>query len=148
MQLRALAVLIMLTGCLCVPAAAEDRGTPDEARAMAIKAARYLKDVGPETAFTAFGVKDGPWHDRDLWVFVWDTDGKCLFSGATPALIGKTLIDLKDADGTSMVRDFIAVSDAGWTRFKWLDPVTHKLSSKTAYIVAVGNLRVGVGAYQ
>ena len=38
--------------------------TPDEAKAMAMKAADYLKSSGPEKAFPAFSAKDGPWHDR------------------------------------------------------------------------------------
>ncbi|MGD0430757.1 MAG: cache domain-containing protein [Acetobacteraceae bacterium] len=148
MTLYRLAVVIMLTSLLGTAALAGERGTPEEAKAMAIKAAQYLRESGPAAAFAAFDAKDGPWHDRDLWVFVWNTDGKCMFSGATPALIGKTMIDLADADGTPMVRNFIAVNDAGWTDFKWMDPTTHKISGKTAYIVAVGNMRVGVGAYK
>jgi cytochrome c len=143
-----LAIIIMLISLPGAAALAGERGTPDEAKAMAIKAAQYLRESGPVAAFAAYGAKDGPWHDRDLWVFVWDTNGKCVFSGATPALIGKTMIDLMDADGTPMVRNFIAVSDAGWTDFKWMDPITHKISGKTAYIVAVGDMRVGVGAYK
>jgi signal transduction histidine kinase len=148
MKLWRLLVFVMLASLLGVAAHAGDRGTPEEAKAMAIKAAEYLKQAGPETAFSAFNTKDAAWHDRDLWVFVWNTDGKCLFSGASPALIGKTLPDLKDADGIPMVRNFIAVKDAGWTDFKWLDPITRQISAKTAYIIAVGDMRVGVGAYK
>jgi signal transduction histidine kinase len=148
MQLGRLLVFVLFAGLLGAPAQAGDRGTPEEAKAMAIKAAAYLKQAGPEQAFAAFDVKDSAWHDRDLWVFVWDTDGKCLFSGATPALTGKTLLDLNDADGTPMVRNFIAIKDAGWTDFKWMDPVTHQISAKTAYIIAVGDMRIGVGAYK
>ena len=49
--------------------------TPDEAKAMAIKAAEYLKVVGPDKAFPEFDAKDGPWHDRDLYVYVLDDTG-------------------------------------------------------------------------
>ncbi len=149
MKLRPLLILPVLTMLLVGGSAlAGDRGTPEEAKAMAIKAAALVQADGLDKAKAAFAQADGPFHDRDLWVFIWNTEGTCVFSGATPSLMGKTLIDLKDADGTPMVRDYIAVKDAGWTHFKWMDPVTKKIAPKTAYIIAVGDLRIGVGAYQ
>jgi cytochrome c len=54
---------------------AAGQATPAEAKAMAIKAAEYLKAVGPEKAFPEFNAKDGPWRDRDLYVFVDDSKG-------------------------------------------------------------------------
>src|SRR4051812_18894501 len=54
---------------------AAGQASPDEAKAMAIKAAEYLKSVGPEKALPAFTAKEGPWHDRDLYVTVEDADG-------------------------------------------------------------------------
>jgi signal transduction histidine kinase len=139
---------IMLTALFGGVALASDRGTPDEAKAMAVKAAALVQSEGIEKATGSFSQQDGPFHDRDLWVFVWNADGKCVFSGATPTLIGKTMIDMKDADGTPMVRNFIAIKDAGWTDFRWMDPISQTIQPKTAYIVAVGDMRVGVGAYK
>jgi cytochrome c len=148
MKLRPLLILPMLAMLLGGVALAGDRGTPEEAKAMAIKAAALVQTDGLDKAKATFAQPEGAFHDRDLWVFIWNTEGTCVFSGATPSLMGKTLIDLKDADGTPMVRGFIAVKDAGWTHFKWMDPMTKKIAPKTAYIISVGDLRIGVGAYE
>jgi hypothetical protein len=45
---------------------AAGQATPDDAKAMAVKAAEYLKAVGPDKAFPDFDAKEGTWHDRDL----------------------------------------------------------------------------------
>ena len=55
---------------------ASGQATPDEAKAMAIKAAAYLQSAGPEKAFPEFDAKDGPWHDRDLYVTVQNSPGR------------------------------------------------------------------------
>jgi len=79
---------------------------------------------------------------------VYDQTGKCVSHGANAALIGKSLIDLKDIDGTPIIRNLVAVQDTGWVDYKWPHPVTKKIEPKTTYVVRVGDYRVGVGAYK
>lgn len=140
--------LAMLIGPLAAPAFAEDRASPDEAKAMAIKAAAYLKSAGSETAFAAFDAKDGPWHDRDLYVFVDDPTGKMLAHGGNLAFVGKSVGGMRDVDGKLMFQEMSAVKDAGWVEYKWQDPVTKAIEPKTTYIVRMGDYIVGVGAYK
>ena len=137
-----LAVLV-----LPVPTWANGQATPDEAKAMAVKAAEYLKSVGPEKAFPEFNSKDGPWHDRDLYVTVLDPKGVDVVHGNNPGLIGKSLIDLKDVDGKPFIREMVAIKDAGWVNFKWQNPLTKAVEPKTSYEARVGDYVVGVGAY-
>ncbi|HET7880486.1 MAG TPA: cache domain-containing protein, partial [Acetobacteraceae bacterium] len=126
---------------------AAGQATPDEAKVMAIKAADYLKSVGPEKAFPEFDAKDGPWHDRDLYVIVQDNKGVMVAHGTTAALIGKSTLDLKDVDGKPFNRETQAIQDAGWIEFKWQNPLTKTVEPKKQYIVRVGDYLVGVGAY-
>jgi cytochrome c len=126
---------------------AAGQATPDEAKAMALKAADYLKSVGSVKAFAEFSAKDGPWHDRDLYVSVQDSKGVMLAHGTNPGLIGKSLIDLKDVDGKAFTREMVAITDTGWVTFKWQNPLTKAVEMKTAYEVRVGDYIVGVGAY-
>lgn len=70
-MLRLFALLVL--SLLSVPSFASDRATVDDAKAMAVKAALFLKDNGSEKAFPAFQAKDNEWHDRDLYVFVRDS---------------------------------------------------------------------------
>ena len=115
---------------------------------MAVKAAQYLKEAGPDTAFAAFNDKAGPWHDRDLYVFVNDESCKTLAHGGNQALIGKTLAALKDVEGKPFIQDIAAVKDAGWVDYKWQNPVTKVIEPKVTYVVRVGQYSVGVGAYK
>lgn len=133
---------------LFAPAAfAQDTGTPDEAKAMATRAADLLRTQGPDAAFAEFN-KGAAFHDRDLYVMVYDQTGKCVSHGANAGLIGKPLINLKDIDGTPIIRELVAIEDAGWVDYKWPHPVTKKIEPKTTYVVRVGEYRVGVGAYK
>ena len=115
---------------------------------MAIKAAAYLKSVGPEKAFPEFDAKDGVWHDRDLYVTVQDSKGVMVAHGTNPGLVGKSLIDLRDVDGKLFEREMIAVTDTGWVSFKWQNPLSKAIEPKTMYEIRVGNYLVGVSAHQ
>ncbi len=138
-------VVALFTGAVAMAAA--ERGTPDEAKAMAIKAAQYLKEVGPEKAFAAFDAKDGPWHDRDLYVFVQDEAYTVRAHGTIPALIGKSFPDLKDVEGKPFTKLQQEIKTEGWVEYKWQDPITKTVRPKKTYVVRVGEFTVAVGAY-
>ena len=143
-----LPLLVVGSALLLAPVAhAAGQATPDEAKAMAIKAAEYLKSVGPEKAFPEFSAKGGSWHDRDLYVSVQDAKGVTLAHGDSPALIGKSMLDIKDVDGKPFMREKLAITDAGWVSYKWRNPLTQVVEPKTQYVVRVGDYIVAVGAY-
>ncbi len=143
-----LSVLVVGSTLFLTPVAqAAGQATPDDAKALAVKAAEHLKSVGPDKAFQEFGVKDGPWHDRDLYVTVLDTQGVMVAHGTNAGLVGKSMIDLKDVDGKAFNRDVIATKDTSWVTFKWQNPLTKAVEPKSQYTVHVGDYFVGVGAY-
>ncbi|MGH6868559.1 MAG: cache domain-containing protein, partial [Methylocella sp.] len=104
---------------LSTTAMAEEHATRDEAKAMTVRAAEFLKANGPEKAFAAFNDPHGPFRDRDLYVVVQNREGMIEAHGTTPALVGKNLSDLKDVDGKAFVKEIIAVETAGWVNYKW-----------------------------
>ncbi len=128
-------------------ARAGDAGSPDEAKAMAVRAGELLKSEGPAKAFPKFE-KGTAFHDRDLCLMVYDQSGTRVSHGANPALIGKTLINLQDTDGKYLIKDLVAVRDAGWVDYMCPNPITKKVGPKTTYVVHVGDYFVGVGAYK
>jgi hypothetical protein len=131
-----------------VPAAhGAGQATPDEAKAMAINAADYIKSVGPDKAFPAFTETEGQWHDRDLYVTVTDTKGMLLAHGNNPGLVGHSVIDLKDVDGKAFIRDSVNLQDQGWIDYKWQNPVSKAVEPKAGYYIHIGDYVVGVGAY-
>jgi cytochrome c len=141
------AAILVLALFVSQAAQAADRATPDEAKAMAVKAAAFLKENGPDKAFPAFD-KDPAWRDRDLYVFVQNNSGVVEAHGANAALIGKTLLNLKDVDGKPFVQEMVAVKDAAWVDYKWQNPETKTIDPKTSYVIRVGDYTVGVGAYK
>ncbi len=139
--------LILAVSMIVPPAFAGNAGTPAEAKAMAISAANLLQTKGPEVAFPEFD-KGAAFHNRDLYVMVFNQAGTCVAHGANAALIGKSLINLKDSDGVYMVKEIVAVKNTGWVNYDWPDPATNKIAAKTTYVVHVGKYFVGVGAYK
>lgn len=129
-------------------ALAAGQGTPDEAKAMALKAADYLKANGPEKAWATFNASGGNFHDRDLYVFAQDNDCNMMANGANSALVGKNICALKDVDGKSFTRDISGVKDQAWVDYKWQNPTSKAVEPKTAYVIRVGDYVVGVGAYK
>lgn len=133
---------------LSLSAQAADRGTPDEAKAMCEKAAAFINENGLEAAKTAFQTAGAPWHDRDLYVFVFDQKGITLAHGAKESLVGRDLTKLRDVDGKLFLKEIVSVQDKGWVDYKWQNPVTNKVEPKTSYVINTGDYIVGVGAYK
>ena len=143
-----LALLVSIAVAFGPSARAANHASPDEAKAMAIKAADFLKQNGPEKAFAAFDAPGGAFHDRDLYVFVQNNAGIVQAHGANSALIGKNLMSIKDVDGKPFVQQICAVKDTAWIDYKWQDPQTKMVEPKTSYVIRVGDYVVGVGAYK
>jgi cytochrome c len=142
--------ILMLAGSQLAATAASN-GTADEAKALIDKAAKLLTAEGSEKAFPAFDDPTGAFVDRDLYVFVLNYDGVTVAHGANKALIGKSLLNLKDADGKAFIQDIIALSKdkgEGWVDYKWPNPTTKKVEGKSSFIKKVGDLIIGVGIYK
>ncbi len=133
-----------------VAALAGDRGTADEAKALADRAVAYMKDVGPEKAFAAFDDPKGQFVDRDLYVFVRSMDGNTVAHGANMGMIGHTNLSLRDADGKLYNKEMIDLASSkgsGWVDYRWVNPVDKKIEPKSSYIERAGDYVVGVGFY-
>jgi cytochrome c len=132
-------------------AAAGKHGTAAEAEAMVKKAVNYYKANGRDKAFAEFNNLKGQFVRGDLYVMVYDLNGKNLAHGANSKMIGKDLIDLKDADGKAFVKERVEIAKEkgkGWQDYKWTNPVTHKIEEKTAYFVKIDDVIICCGAYK
>lgn len=136
---------------LQVPAFAADHGTPAEATAMVKKAIEYIKANGKEKAYAEFNNPKGAFRDRDLYIFVYDMNGVTQAHGTNPKMIGKNLMELKDADGTYIVKTFVEVAKTkgkGWIDYKWPNPVSKAIEAKSSYIEKHDDVLVGAGVYK
>jgi cytochrome c len=140
--------------CLSVglnAAMAADAGTKDEAVALVKKAVELIKAGGTEAAFAEFSDPQGKFVDRDLYIVVYDMDGKCQAHGANPKMIGRDLIDNKDVDGKEFVKERVAMMKAGttgWQDYKFRNPVTNQIEPKSMYLERYKDLIIGCGVYK
>lgn len=147
-RLLCAAILGLMLGA---PALAADQGTAAEAEAMVKKAVAFIKANGPEKAYEEF-THGKQFKDRDLYIIVYDLNGKNLAQGANPKLVGKDLIGLKDPDGKPLIKMFVDLAKEkgkGWVEgYKFLNPVTQKIENKAMYLERVGDTLVGCGIYK
>jgi signal transduction histidine kinase len=141
----------MLAAMLAGSAFADEMGTPDEAKAMSLKARMAVNEMGRDKAFAAFADPDGDFRDRDLYVFCVDMDGVLIAQPIKPELVGKNLYNF-DKYGDLLFQDMIALakeSGEGWVDYKWPHPGSDEIRAKTSYIATNDEgFLCGVGAYK
>lgn len=147
---RAAALTLLASATL---AFAQERGTPDEAKALVEKGLAHAKAVGPEKAFADFSDKDsGKWVSKDLYIVVLKFDGTILAHGVNKGLLGKNLIDVKDPDGKYFSREMIEAGKkgGGWTDYSFTDPVTKKIAAKSSFSKSIPGFEgiIAVGIYK
>ena len=143
----------LLAGALLLSGAARagDQGTAAEAEAMVKRAVAFIKSNGADKAYEEF-TNGKSFKDRDLYIVVYDLNGKNLAQGANPKLVGKELIGLKDPDGKPLIKMFVDLAKEkgkGWVEgYKFLNPVSQKIEGKAMYLERVGDTLVGCGIYK
>lgn len=150
--MRILALILLAAMAFPQPAAAAEYGTRAEAVAMVKRVQAMFKADGVNATFKAVNDKSvASFHDRDLYPFIYDMKGTCVAHGARPALVGKSLIDLKDQDGKYLIREMLRLAEGpgnGWVDYKWPNPLTNKIEDKSSYVEKMGDYFVGVGVYR
>jgi cytochrome c len=125
-------------------------GTKDEAVGMVKKAIEFIKVNGNDKAFAEISNPKGQFVDRDLYVVVYDMNGKCLAHGANEKMVGRDLIDNKDVDGKEFMKERVEMmkkQSTGWQNYKFRNPVSNQIEPKTMYLERSGDLIVGCGVY-
>jgi signal transduction histidine kinase len=148
-----LAVLVI--GCVLVAgagvAAAADAGSKDEAVALVKKAIGFMQANGADKAYAEFSNPKGQFVDRDLYIVIYDINGKCLAHGANVKMIGRDLMDNKDVDGKEFVKERVEMmkkQPSGWQDYKFRNPTSNQVEPKSMYIERVNDVIVGCGIYK
>ena len=144
--------LTAMAMALSFPAWANKDATKDDAVAMVKKGIAFIKANGSDKGYAEVSSKTGSFIDRDLYLVVYDLDGKCLAHGANPKQIGRDLIDLTDIDGKYFVKDRVAMVKAkpagAWQEYKFTNPVSKRIEPKAMYCEKLGETAVCGGVYQ
>jgi len=121
--------------CSAVLAGAEDRATKKEAEAMVKKAVTHYKKNGDKT-FSDFTAPSTAFVSKDLYIVVYDMNGKCVAHGQNAKQAGKDLIGIKDPDGKAFVKERVELAKSKgsfWQDYKFTDPLTRKIHPKQTY---------------
>jgi signal transduction histidine kinase len=141
-----LAALTVIT-----PAQAANNATKDEAIAMVKKAVVYIKDQGVDKAYQEISNRTGQFVDRDLYVVVYQLDGKVLAHGGNVKFVGKDMSDAQDVDGKFFVKERIELAQkqaSFWQDYKFVNPVEKKVEPKQMYCERLENTAVCGGIYK
>lgn len=137
----------VLAGGLGSAMAADEYGTPAEAKAMLEKAVAAVKQ-DESKALEMFTKGEGGFKEKDLYPFCAGPDGNFT---AHPKLVGKSLADLEDKSGKKFGQKIMSEAEAGkisevtymWPRPGGTDPV-----EKVAYVTKVEDQVCAVGYYK
>src|SRR5471032_154681 len=135
-------------------AGAAEKGTADEAVAMVKKAGEFLKKNGKEKAYAEFNNPKGQFIQKDLYIFTFlaNGDGVELANGANAKLVGKNVLEMRDADGKFLIKDILALGmgkeGKGWVDYKWPNPSTGTVDGKRTYVERVEDVVIGCGIYK
>ncbi|MDA1101589.1 MAG: cache domain-containing protein [Proteobacteria bacterium] len=125
-------------------------GTPLEAKALAEKAAAHLAEVGLGKAFSDFMTPQSGFMPYDLYVFVFDGEGRMWVNGRFPGLIGSNITEARDSTGRNYLLEAMRRAErdgAAWVEYQWYNPCSGRPMAKSSHIVRAGGFFIGVGAY-
>ena len=147
--LGAVLVIGLLAGGL-TSAAAEDRGTADEAKAMVARAIGLYREKGAAAAFAIMNSPDGGFRDHDLYIFAYGPDRKVVVQAADPTRIGLDGDSVRDADGKPYGTESMAAAtpEGVWVDYKRANPATGKVEQKSSWLVRVDGYVFGCGIYK
>ncbi len=128
------------------------QGSPEEARALAEKAAALIKKVGLEQANTDFHNPSSPFIDRDLYIVGFDRGGIYHTFGTLPDRVRKTVFEVPGLDGKSLLRKAwqkIDEENGGWIDYEVINPAKGQVEPKTTYLIPIDSQRlIACGVYR
>jgi cytochrome c len=141
-----------LAALTLVPLAHADKhATKDEAVAMVKNAVAYIKGQGADNAYKEISNRTGKFVDGDLYVVVYQLDGKVLAHGGNAKFVGKDMSDAQDVDGKFFVKERIELAQkqaSFWQDYKFVNPVEKKVEPKQMYCERLENTAVCGGIYK
>lgn len=147
---RAILVLSLAAGAIAAPAQASEPSEKD-AIAMVEKGAAFMKTAGKDSMIKRINAKDPDFLQGSLYLTMRDAKGVILANPVNPAMIGKDLVDVPDADGKLFRREILELArhkGKGWVDYKFKHPTSGKVEAKTSYIQLVGDVTLEAGIYK
>lgn len=115
------------------------QGSPDEAQALAERAAALIRECGLEGALPQLHAQDNSFVDRDLCVFGVDRQGHFQFMTLDPGRTGSPIPMLTSVDGHLFQEALWRAAETGqsWVEYESCDPETLHMSVKMAHVIPI-----------
>ena len=150
---RNLAVLTLAT-LVAFPVVAQTR---DQAKAFVKQAVDFAKKNPKEKFLEEVSSPKGQFHfnkgqNNDLYIFVYDVEGKVMAHGVRRELVGVNRWASKDPDGKPWIQDWTALvkeKGNGWIEYKELNPAqNNKVMKKASFVELFNGMVIGAGIYE
>ena len=128
---------------------AQERANQAEAEAMVAKGVAAVQ-ADSAKAYADITAPSKTYVDRDLYLVVYDLNGKCLAHGQNPKQVGKELIKLRDPDGKLFVKERVDLANekgSFWQDYKFTDPLTKTVKAKKMFCQKASDVVVCGGVY-
>jgi signal transduction histidine kinase len=120
----------------------------DDAKAMVDQAVALVASKGAEAAAKEFNA-GGQWHQSGRYVVAVQYDGTMIAHSAVPQIVGKNMMNAKDAAGKEFVKETIAAVKAkgdNQMELRWANPDTKKIQDAVFVTRAVPGANIYVGS--
>ncbi len=148
---KIITVLLMNLFIVSLAFAAGQTDQAKVAKTMVDEAVSFFNANGKEKALAEFSNPKGKFNKGEFYVFVYDLNATIIAHPVNPKLIGKSLIDVPDADGKLFRREIAELAKtkgSGWVDYKYKNPVSHKIEDKTTLVQKVGDVINSCGIYK
>ena len=145
---------LTLATLVALPLAAQTR---DQAKAFVKQAVDFAKKNPKEKFLEEVSGVKGQFHfnkgqNFDLYIFVYDQEGKVLAHGARRELVGQVRWTAKDPDGKPWIQDWtklVKEKGSGWIEYKELNPAqNNKVMRKASFVELHNGMIIGAGIYE
>jgi len=112
-------------------------GGSEEAKGFVMKATSFLKANGKERTLAELNNPKGQFVKGEVYVVALDLNATVLAHPINPKIVGINVLDVPDPDGKMFRREIIETAKTkgeGWVDFKYKNPVSNKVESKTCFI--------------
>jgi cytochrome c len=132
-------------------AAGDQRVTAKEAETLVKKGVAFIKANPRDKALAEISNNKDVWVDRELYLVVYAMDGTALAHGTSPKMIGKNMLDLRDADGREHIKERVEtakVKTSFWQDYRTLNRENKKIEPKSMYCERANDVIVCGGIYK
>ncbi|MGE5476321.1 MAG: cache domain-containing protein [Bacteroidales bacterium] len=147
-----LVALLAVAALWWMPVQAAEKPSAEQVKALTLEAAKLLQTRDLDSARRTFHA-EGQYRNGEIYVNVIDGNGTWLIYPPNPKHEGKSVLNVRDADGKLLVQEIIAVARGkgeGWVEYRWLNPVSNRVEPKMSYVKQVPDkdMVVYVGIYR